>query len=417
MDKLSELLEKLFLNIGLSEAFAVVLKDISLVLLVLIISIIAFYIAKKVFLKALRVVTKRTKSRWDDELFEQRVFHKLAYLVPAYIMQLLLPVVLVNYPDTSSFIEAGIHLYMLIILMITINAFFNSVYKIYQHYEISNDIPIKGYVQVAKIILYTIFSILIISILINKNPVTLLAGLGAMSAVLMLIFKDVILGFVGGIQLTLNNMVRPGDWISMPNYGADGTVIDITLTTVKVQNWNKTISTIPTYSLISETFQNWRGMEESGGRRIKRSININTESVKFCTPDMIERFKKIQIINKYVIDKEVELKEYNSKNNIDETVVVNGRRQTNIGIFREYLKAYLKNHPLINVDMTFLVRQLEPGEMGIPLEIYVFSKVQEWAEYEDIQSDIFDHIFASVGRFDLQIFQNPTGTDFKKLSR
>jgi len=417
MEKLSELLEKLFLNIGLSEAFAVVLKDISLVLLVLIISIIAFYIAKKIFLKTLRVLTKKTKSRWDDELFEQRVFHKLAYLVPAYIMQLLLPVVLVNYPDISFFIEAGIHLYMLIILMITINAFFNSVYKIYQHYEISNDIPIKGYVQVAKIILYTIFSILIISVLINKNPVSLLAGLGAMSAVLMLIFKDVILGFVGGIQLSVNNMVRPGDWISMPNYGADGTVIDITLTTVKVQNWNKTISTIPTYSLISETFQNWRGMEESGGRRIKRSISINTESVKFCTAEMIERFKKIQIINKYVVDKEVELKEYNTKNNIDKTVVVNGRRQTNIGIFREYLKAYLKNHPSINVGMTFLVRQLEPSEMGIPIEIYVFSKVQEWAEYEDIQSDIFDHIFASVGRFDLQIFQNPSGTDFKALAK
>lgn len=417
MEKLSELLEKLFLNIGLSEAFAVVLKDISLVLLVLIISVIAFYIAKKIFLKALRVVTKRTKSRWDDELFEQRVFHKLAYLVPAYIMQLLLPVVLVNYPDTSSFIEAAIHLYMLIIIMVTISAFLNSVYKIYQHYEISSDIPIKGYIQVAKIILYVVFSILIISILINKNPITLLAGLGAMSAVLMLIFKDVILGFVGGIQLSVNNMVRPGDWISMPKYGADGTVIDMTLTTVKVQNWNKTISTIPTYSLISETFQNWRGMEESGGRRIKRSININTDSVKFCTPEMIKRFKKIQIINKYIIDKEVELKEYNSKNNIDETVVVNGRRQTNIGIFREYLKAYLKNHPLINVDMTFLVRQLEPGEMGIPIEIYVFSKVQEWAEYEDIQSDIFDHIFASVGRFDLQIFQNPTGTDFKALGK
>ncbi len=417
MEKISQLLEELFLIMGVSYTSASVLKDISFAIIVVILSVIAYYITKNVLLRVIKIFTKKTKSRWDDELYEKRVFHKLSYLVPAYILQLLLPIVLDSYPHWSSFIESAIHLYMMFILMITLNAFINAVNQIYQHYGVSNDIPIKGYVQIVKIIMYTIFVILIISILINKNPLSLLAGLGAMSAVIMLIFKDTILGFVGGIQLTVNNMVRPGDWISMPKYGADGTVIDITLTTVKVQNWNKTISTIPTYSLVSDTFQNWRGMEESGGRRIKRSININTDSVTFCSTEMLERFKRIQIINKYITDKEEELREYNTKNNIDETVVVNGRRQTNIGIFREYLKAYLGNHPDINTKMTFLIRQLQPSEMGIPIEIYVFSKVQDWAEYEDIQSDIFDHIFASVGRFDLQIFQNPTGTDFKTLGK
>jgi len=256
MDKISELLEKLFLNMGIGDATAIILKDISVAIIVLIICIIAFYIAKNILIKVIRIFTKKTKSKWDDELYEKRVFHKLSYLVPAYILQLLLPIVLENYPHWSSFIESAIHLYMMFILMITLNAFFNAVYQIYHHYEVSNDIPIKGYIQVAKIIMYTIFAILIISILINKNPLSLLAGLGAMSAVIMLIFKDTILGFVGGIQLSVNNMVRPGDWISMPKFGADGTVIDITLTTVKVQNWNKTISTIPSYVLISNSFQN-----------------------------------------------------------------------------------------------------------------------------------------------------------------
>lgn len=416
IENFSDILENLFMRIGASGNNATILKDIALVIIIILLSILAFYVAKKIILKVIKVFTRKTKSRWDDVLFEMRVFHKLSYLVPAYILQLLLPLVLVEYPHLNSFIESAIHIYMLVILMVSINAFLNSVYKIYQHYEVSNDIPIKGYVQVAKIIMYIIFAILIVSILISRNPLSLLAGLGALSAIIMLIFKDVILGFVGGIQLSVNNMVRPGDWISMPKYGADGTVIDITLTTVKVQNWDKTISTIPTYSLISDTFQNWRGMEESGGRRIKRSININTDSIKFCTNDMLERFKKIQLIKKYIEDKEEELKEYNSSKNIDETVVVNGRRQTNIGVFRAYLKAYLKNHPHINPEMTFLVRQLQPTELGLPVEIYVFSRIQEWAKYEDIQSDIFDHIFAAVSKFDLQVFQNPTGADFRTLS-
>jgi miniconductance mechanosensitive channel len=251
--------------------------------------------------------------------------------------------------------------------------------------------------------------------LIGRSPLYLLGGLGAFSAVLLLIFKDPILGLVGGIQISANDMVRPGDWIVMNKSGADGVVTDISLTTVKVQNWDKTITTIPTYSLVSESFVNWRGMEESGGRRIKRSINIDMNSVKFASPEQLRKLKKIKLVRNYLDKTEKELKAYNEKNNIDDEVLVNGRRQTNLGIFRAYVAEYLKNNPNINQDMTFLVRQLQPGESGIPIEIYVFSKVQEWGKYEDIQSDIFDHLLATIPEFGLQVFQNPSGADFRRL--
>lgn len=292
---------------------------------------------------------------------------------------------------------------------------FNSFNDIYESFNVSKSRPIKGYLQVAKIIIYILVFVSIISILLGENGFGWVAGFGAFSAVLMLVFKDPILGFVGGIQLTSNNMVEIGDWISMPKYGADGTVNEITLTTVKVQNWDKTITTIPTYTLVTDYFQNWRGMEESGGRRIKRSINIDMRSVKFCSEELLERFKKIQILTEYLNRKNNELKNYNTKYKVEGIEIVNGRRQTNLGIFRAYLKEYLRRKPEINTEMTFLVRQIQPNENGIPIEIYVFSKIKDWAIYEDIQSDIFDHILAVIPEFELEIFQNPTGADFSKF--
>nr|MBC8485194.1 mechanosensitive ion channel [Bacteroidota bacterium] len=305
--------------------------------------------------------------------------------------------------------------YMLIVVILAINALLNAITDIYQDFTISKRKPIKGYVQVVMIIIYVIGGIIIIAILFGKNPLGLLGGLGAFSAILLLVFKDPILGFVGGIQLSANKMLQPGDWVSMPEYNADGTVTDVALTTVKVQNWDKTISTIPTYSLITGSFKNWRGMEESGGRRIKRSINIDMKSIKFCTPDMLKKFEEILDVKEYVKNKEIELEAYNTEMNIDNSVLVNGRRQTNIGIFRAYLRGYLHNHPLINDNMTFLIRQLQQTEKGLPVEIYVFSKLQEWAKYEDLQSDIFDHVLAVIPEFELKVFQNPTGEDFQRL--
>jgi miniconductance mechanosensitive channel len=242
-----------------------------------------------------------------------------------------------------------------------------------------------------------------------------LGGLGAMAAVLMFVFKDTILGFVAGIQLSANNMVRIGDWIEMPGKNADGTVIEITLNTVKVQNWDKTIAQFPTYALVSESFINWRGMEESEGRRIKRSVYIDLKSVKFCTPEMLEKFRKVQILHEYIDNKEIELKVYNDTHGIDNSILMNGRRQTNLGVFRHYVTEYLKKHPKIHNEMTFLVRHLQPTERGIPIEIFVFSREKSWPVYESIQADIFDHILAVVPEFGLRVFQNPTGDDFRMI--
>jgi miniconductance mechanosensitive channel len=257
--------------------------------------------------------------------------------------------------------------------------------------------------------------VVLIAIFIGKSPLLLLTGMGAFSAVLLLVFKDSILGLVAGVQLTSNDMLRVGEWISMPKYDADGTVLDITLTTIKVQNWDKTISTIPAYALFSESFKNWRGMEESGGRRIKRSINIDMNSIKFCSPEMLKKFERFQYVSVYVRNKEEEVERFNKENNVDPTYLVNGRRQTNIGVFRAYLQGYLHNHPKIHNSMTFLVRHLQPSDRGLPIEIYVFSNDQAWANYEAIQADIFDHILAVIPEFDLRVFQNPSGADFKKL--
>lgn len=264
----------------------------------------------------------------------------------------------------------------------------------------------KGFMQVAKIFAVMICVLLVIGVLINKDMKDLFIGLGTLSAVLMLVFKDPILGFVGGIQLTSNDMVRIGDWIVKGD--ADGNVIEIGLTTVKVQNWDKTIATLPTYTLISDPFINWRGMTESGGRRIARSIIIDLDTIKFCTPEMLERYRKFQLITKYIDDKESEIEEFNKKNEIDTSTLVNGRRQTNIGVFREYLLEYLKQNPNLNHNLTLLVRQRDPTEFGVPLQIYCFSAKTDWISYETIQNDIFDHIYAVINQFDLNVYQRPS---------
>jgi miniconductance mechanosensitive channel len=279
---------------------------------------------------------------------------------------------------------------------------------------ISKGRSIKGYVQVVKLFFYCIGVILILSIILGESPKGILAGLGALAAVLILVFKDTILGFVASIQLSANQMVKPGDWISMPSHNADGTVTEITLNTVKVQNWDKTISMIPTYALVSDSFYNWRGMEESGGRRIKRSVNIDIKSITVASPELIAKLKKIHFIREYIEQRQKEIEEYNQTHHIDDSTIVNGRRMTNIGIFRRYVEAYLKQHPKVHDNMTFLVRHLQPTEKGLPLEVYVFSKEQEWAKYESLQADIFDHLLAVLPEFELRAFQNPSGDDFRK---
>ncbi|HPG34055.1 MAG: mechanosensitive ion channel [Lentimicrobiaceae bacterium] len=402
---------------GFSESFTSGMRDITDFIIAFILIVLTYYVVKFIVLGVVHRITKRSSTTWDDALYDNRVFHKAVLLVPGFLLNFLSPFTLNEFPDALNWVIRLTQIYMIFVTLFTINAFLNAVYDIYQGYEVSKSKPVKGYLQVFKIIMFIVGIIVVISMLLDKSPVFLLGGLGAFSAVLLLIFRDPILGLVAGIQISANDMVRPGDWIVMDKSGADGEVTDISLTTVKVQNWDKTITTIPTYSLVSESFINWRGMEESGGRRIKRSVNIDVNSVKFCSSQMIEKFRKIDLLRNYINFKEKELSDFNRQSGIDDSIIVNGRRQTNLGVFRAYLSAYLRNNPDIRTDMTFLVRQLQPRESGIPIEIYVFSKVQEWAKYEDIQSDIFDHILASIPEFELKVFQNPSGADFRAIRK
>lgn len=402
-------------GLGFSSGITSVMRDMTDFIMMLITIIIIYYISKLIVLKVIRRISHRTSATWDDALYHNRVFHKAVLLVPTMLFNILAPYTLTEFPDFLKWALLFNRILIIYATIATVNKFLNAIYEIYQGFEVSKSKPVKGYIQVLKIIIVLIGVIVIISSLLNRSPFLLLGGLGAFSAVLLLIFKDPILGFVAGIQISANDMVRQGDWVVLPKAGADGEVREISLTTVKVQNWDKSITMVPTYSLVSESFINWRGMEESGGRRIKRSINIDMNSVKFCSPEMLAKFGKIGLIQNYINSKQKELTEHNEEENIDDSILVNGRRQTNLGVFRAYLSEYLKQNNDLNPEMTLLVRQLQPGESGIPLEIYAFSKIQDWKPYEDVQSDIFDHILASIPEFELKVFQNPSGNDFQKL--
>lgn len=409
-------IKDILMNWGLEENFASIINIAFGIILIIIIAWLSDIVFRRIIVNIIARLVKKSATNWDDILFEKKVFIRLAHLAPGLVLFYTIGYVLVDYPGLMDILQSAIKIYMIILSLLVVQAFVLALGDIYRTLPIAKDRPIRGFIQVVLIIVYGVAVIMILSILLGKSPVVLFTGLGALAAVLILVFKDTILGFVASIQLTANNMVRIGDWISMPKHNADGTVIEITLNTVKIQNWDKTVSTIPTYALVSDSFGNWRGMEESGGRRIKRHINIDMQSVKFCTPEMLEEFKKIIYLKNYIAIRQAEIKKYNEANQIDESITVNGRRMTNLGTFRHYLESYLKNHPMIHKDMTFLVRYLQPTEKGLPVEIYVFSKDQRWANYESIQSDIFDHILAVIPNFHLRVFQNPSGEDFKALS-
>lgn len=384
--------------------------------LIVVLSVLTNFLVKRPLLAVLSNLITRTETKWDDTFLEKKVLNQLAHLGPALVIYVMAPLALEGHENPIHFTTAAVEIYMILVGILVINAFLNAVLDIYRTFDVAREIPIKGFVQVTKIVIYFVGGIFVVCIIMEKTPLFFLSGLGALTAILLLVFRDAILGFVAGIQLITNKMLSPGDWIEMPKYGADGDVLDVALTTVKVQNWDKTITTIPTYALISNSFKNWRGMQESGGRRIKRSVYIDVNTIKLCTEEMLGRFSKIQYISEYIERKKDEVTAYNEASHVDETSAVNGRRLSNVGTFRAYVIAYLKNHPMINQDMTFLVRQLAPTEHGLPLEIYVFCKDKVWANYEAIQADIFDHILAVVPEFDLRVFQHPTGSDFKEFA-
>ncbi len=415
--KLSQAFVDWLASIGIPTDWAVVIKAVIFSIVILLLSIVVNWIAKKLIIGIEKNIIRKTRITWDDTFLEKKVFHRLSHIAPAIVIYFTVGIAFYEYPDFITALQKATYIYILMAVVLVLDSFINAMHTIYTTLPISENRPIKGYLQVVKILIYFVAILMIISILFSVAMGKLFTGLGAIAAILLLIFKDSILGFVASIQMAAYNMVKPGDWIEMPSRKADGTVIDISLNTVKVQNFDKTIITIPTYAMVSESFQNWRGMEESGGRRIKRSLKIDMKSVAFCTPEMLEKFKKIHLLKDYIEQKEKELVEYNKQYNIDNSILVNGRRLTNLGTFRKYVEAYLMNHPKIHNEMTFLVRHLEPDDKGIPIQIYVFSNDQRWANYESIQADIFDHLLAVAPEFGLQVFQSPSGDDFRKLTQ
>ena len=376
-------------------------------------SILAFWVTEKIIIKLLSKMFQKTSTQLDDILIKRNVFKRLTYVVPALIFY--------NFayaaPQFTTMIQRASLTLMAIAGLLVINSFLNALRDIYKNTKYHERLDINSYLQITKLIINILGSVVIVGIIINKDTTLLLSGLGVMTGFIMLIFKDTILSLLASLQISSNDLFKVGDWIEAPQFGADGDVIDIALHTVKIQNWDKTLSVIPTHKLIDSTFRNWRFMSESGGRRIKRSLFIDMNSISFCSVETLERFKKFEILRDFIDRKQKEVAEHNEANNIDTSEVINGRRLTNIGTFRKYIEAYLRNNTNIHNEMTFLIRQLEPTEKGLPIQIYVFSNDIDWIRYEEIQSDIFDHLLAVIPEFDLKIFQSPTGKDFEGLGK
>lgn len=409
MKQLKTIFIELFRQLNLSQSWATTFGIGLSIILLLVITIITYFVSRFIIEKVVYHFIRKTKTSWDDFMINRKVFRAMAHFPSVLIIYSFYK--FTDIEVVTKILQGFSQVYFVFIFTLILVRFANAVNDMYQTTSYASTRPIKGYIQLVQILVIFISVIYVIAILIGKSPLTLFAGLGAMAAVLMLIFKDTILGFMASIQLSANNMLKPGDWIEMPSHRADGTVIDITLTTVKVQNWDMTITTIPTYALVSESFNNWTGMEESRGRRIKRSINIDMKSVHFCDRKLLEKLSHFYLLKDYLEMKEAEIANHNKKLNLIEGDIFNGRRQTNLGIFRYYLQAYLQQNPNIQKEMTLLVRQLQSTEKGLPIEIYVFSNDKRWVNYEGIQADIFDHILAILPEFDLKVYQNPSGND------
>lgn len=390
-------------------------KTIILMLFTLVFIYVVWRVSRWALHQLIPKVTERTRTIWDDIIFNNRVISAIAILVPVLLLDYSAPFVFSGIWQLLPLVIKANNIIIVFTVSWIIASVLSSVNEILASNPDFRDKPIGSFTQLGKIFVYSIAFVLTLSILFDKSPVLLLSGFGAIAAVVLLVFRDSILGFVASIQLSSNNMVQVGDWVTVPKYNADGDVLEINLTTIKVQNFDKTITTIPTYAFVSDSFKNWRGMELSEGRRIKRAIHIKIGSIKFCNAEMLERFSQVQLVQDYIKERQVLIDADNAKNKIDESSIVNGRNLTNIGVFKVYLENYLRENHNINENMTIMVRQLSPTPDGLPLEIYAFSKHKEWKIYEGVISDIFDHVLAAVREFELEIFENPTGADFQDL--
>jgi len=412
---MQNLLEKLLTDSGLpapaTQLVILALSILALTVLAYLVSKLTRHLMVPFFVRA----TTLSKSDWDDRLVSNRFFDPLAIMVPVIVVYATVGIFLAERPFFAEVVRRLCMIILVFLAVRMVNSILYTVEDIYKRSEVSKRKPISGYLSVVRIVMFILAGIFIVSTLTDKSPWGIVSILGGLTAVVLLIFKDTILGFVASLQLVSHDMVRLGDWIEMPKFEADGEVIDVSIHTVKVQNWDMTITTIPTYALVSNAFKNWRGMSQSGGRRIKRALYLDMNSVRFCTPEMLEKFNKFDSLKDYLQKKQAEIDLYNQEHNFDNSSVPNGRQQTNIGIFRAYIKNYLINHPKTNENMTLLVRHLPPTAKGLPMEIYLFSSDQAWANYEDIQADIFDHIIAVLPEFGLRVFQEPSGLDLQSL--
>lgn len=413
MDKLSHLLYDYLVAHNVSETVAIYLNLIALVIVLVIVIFSIDFIIRKTLLTTFTRFAKRSRSKFDDILVANKVSRNIAHIIPLYMTVKALPYVLTDFHnDVETFINKGLKILGIILVLWIARSVLNACKDYFKTLPSLKDKPIDSYIQVFMIFAWLLGTVSAIVVIRDIGWTKLFTTLGGATAIIILIFRDTILGFVASIQVSINDMVRIGDWITMEKYGADGDVTEINLSTVKVQNFDKTITTIPTYALISDSFRNWRGMASSDGRRIKRALIIKLDSINYLSKNEIVKLKEIELISTYLSSREADINEYNTENNVNKALLLNGRNLTNIGVFRKYIESYLKAHSAINKDMMIMARQLAPTTQGIPLEVYAFSKDKRWENYEYITSDIFDHLIAAVPYFDLELFEQPNSTSF-----
>jgi len=405
MNDLSHFFYDYFLNIGLSDLTSIYLNMLALLLIMLLFILIIDLLTRKILLNLFTKFSERTKTNFDDFVVKNKVPRNVAHIIPLLIALEFSPLVLVDFDYVNKIVSKGLLVLSILLTIWVIRSFIKAVMDYLSTKERLKDKPINSYVQVILIIVWSIGLLSAFAIVTGIPFFKFITTLGAASAIILLIFRDTIMGFVASLQVSINDMVKIGDWITFDKFGADGNVVEITLATVKVQNFDKTITTIPTYALISDSFKNWRGMESSGGRRIKRAVIIKQGSIHFLSSEKVVALQKIELIRDYLINKTEDIDQYNTANHVSKELLINGRNLTNLGVFRKYIETYIKNHSAINKDMMIMTRQLAPGPQGIPLEIYAFSKDKRWENYEYIMADIFDHVIASVNYFDLEIYE------------
>jgi miniconductance mechanosensitive channel len=403
----------LITNLGLSRDTAEIISQALLLIGILLALFLLQYLTRSFIRKGLKNWLEKTETYWDDIFYKSEFFTRLGNIPPVILLYFSANLL----PDLNDWIQRFSLALIAFLSTWSLDAALTAINDIYDDYAVAKSKPIKGYIQVGKIILWLFGLILIISAIMRSSPILLLGGLGAFSAVLLLVFRDTLLGLFASVQFVTNDMIRIGDWIEMPEYNADGEVFDISVHTVKVSNWDKTISTIPTYALMANSFKNWRGMEMSGGRRIKRALHIDLNSIRFCDQSLLEHLSKIKYIQDYITEKEEETVQENLSHHADPSDIFTGHNITNLGAFRAYIFGYLKNHPKINADMEILVRHMAPTDKGLPLEIYAFSRDKQWEVFEDNQAEIFDHLLAILPEFDLSAYQNASGMDIRSLQQ